>query len=658
MRWIWFILVVLGDSGQKRNLGEPFEFNVQFKRARGYPIDLFYLMDLSFSMKDDLDKIKNLGQDILSTLESFTQDKRIGFGSFVDKVSLPYSSMIKARRHNPCPSRMENCQPAFTFRNILPLTEWPEKFKKEVSKQRISGNLDSPEAGLEAILQATVCQKELGWRNVTRILVYTSDDTFHLAGDGRLAGIHQPHDGRCHLDINGTYNGMLLDYPSVGHLSRLLQDANMQLIFAVTEEIFPAYKALSELIPQSVVGILKKDSSNVVQLISEAYRNLSSTVVLEHKGPPQGMSVMYHSACSGASLTWSTQVECRGVKPEDDAIEFTVRLNASHCLEQRKELEFRVQGVRDVLRVSVETFCFCECDDVQEMAFQCKEHGTLICGVCSCNDTYQGQFCECEQQGESKCHGNSAQECSGHGRCECGECVCEENYRHTHCECDDNSCPHHAGKMCNGKGNCDCGECKCEEGFMGAACECSGETTGCVGQNGLQCSAQGVCKCNQCFCNKTVTGEHCDRIVNPCNTAVYRECMLCINSEQNSAQCDNVCGEVRCKKQPGPQEYECSHGNLTYKVELDNSGHFFILYSELPRRIDKTYVIIGSSVSGIILIGILVIVVYRLLLELYDIREYHSFLHAQEETDWKNTHNPLFKGATTTVKNPMHSQDG
>lgn len=50
-------------------------------------------------------------------------------------------------------------------------------------------------------------QKEIKWGDVTRILVYTSDDTFHMAGDGRLAGIFQPHDGQCHLRGDGTYDG-------------------------------------------------------------------------------------------------------------------------------------------------------------------------------------------------------------------------------------------------------------------------------------------------------------------------------------------------------------------------------------------------------------------------------------------------------------------
>lgn len=32
------------------------------------------------------------------------------------------------------------------------------------------------------------------------------------------------------------------DYPSVGHLSQVLQANNIQLIFAVTENSFPAYQ--------------------------------------------------------------------------------------------------------------------------------------------------------------------------------------------------------------------------------------------------------------------------------------------------------------------------------------------------------------------------------------------------------------------------------
>lgn len=62
---------------------------MEFKRAEGYPIDLYYLMDLSYSMKDDLEKIKTLGQDILNKLQTVTKTVRIG-----ENISLTFTSKI------------------------------------------------------------------------------------------------------------------------------------------------------------------------------------------------------------------------------------------------------------------------------------------------------------------------------------------------------------------------------------------------------------------------------------------------------------------------------------------------------------------------------------------------------------------------------------
>lgn len=51
---------------------------MKFRRAVGYPIDLYYLMDLSYSMLDDLEKVKKLGGELLRALESTTPSRRIG----------------------------------------------------------------------------------------------------------------------------------------------------------------------------------------------------------------------------------------------------------------------------------------------------------------------------------------------------------------------------------------------------------------------------------------------------------------------------------------------------------------------------------------------------------------------------------------------------
>jgi hypothetical protein len=61
-----------------------------------------------------------------------------------------------------------------------------------------------------------------------------------------------------------------------------------------------------------------------------------------------------------------------------------------------------------------------------------------------------------------------------------------------------------------------------------------------------------------------------------------------------------------------------------------------------PGSIDKTWVIIGSSVSGILFIGLLIIVISRLLLELSYRREYQSFVASQQQTNWKEVrHNVM-----------------
>ena len=70
----------------------------------------------------------------------------------------------------------------------------------------ISGNIDNPEGGFDALMQVMVCQKDVGWRNPSRkVIIYTTDQSFHIAMDGKLGGLVVPNDGQCHLDLNGNY---------------------------------------------------------------------------------------------------------------------------------------------------------------------------------------------------------------------------------------------------------------------------------------------------------------------------------------------------------------------------------------------------------------------------------------------------------------------
>uniref|UniRef100_A0AAA9RS31 Integrin beta n=3 Tax=Bos TaxID=9903 RepID=A0AAA9RS31_BOVIN len=368
--------------------GEPQQLRVRFLRAEGYPVDLYYLMDLSYSMKDDLERVRQLGHALLVRLQEVTDSVRIGFGSFVDKTVLPFVSTVPSKLRHPCPSRLESCQPPFSFHHVLSLTGDAEAFEREVGRQNVSGNLDLPEGGFDAILQAALCQKQIGWRNVSRLLVFTSDDTFHTAGDGKLGGIFMPSDGHCHLDSNGLYSrSPEFDYPSVGQVAQALSAANIQPIFAVTSATLPVYRELSNLIPKSAVGELSEDSSNVVQLIMDAYNRLSSTVTLEHEHSllPPGVRISYESQCGDSEKRLSEAgdwVQCNQVRI-NQTVNFWVTFQATHCLPEPHLLRFRARGFSEELTVELHTVCDCNCSDAQLQAPHCSDgQGHLQCGVC------------------------------------------------------------------------------------------------------------------------------------------------------------------------------------------------------------------------------------------------------------------------------------
>lgn len=69
---------------------------------------------------------------------------------------MPYISTTPAKLRNPCTNE-QNCTSPFSYKNVLSLTDKGEVFNELVGKQRISGNLVSPEGGFDAIMQVAVC---------------------------------------------------------------------------------------------------------------------------------------------------------------------------------------------------------------------------------------------------------------------------------------------------------------------------------------------------------------------------------------------------------------------------------------------------------------------------------------------------------------------
>lgn len=73
------------------------------RQVTDYPVDLYYLMDLSYSMKDDLVNLRSLGNELAMAMGRTTSNLRMGFGAFVDKTLSPYMYMYPEDAiKNPC----------------------------------------------------------------------------------------------------------------------------------------------------------------------------------------------------------------------------------------------------------------------------------------------------------------------------------------------------------------------------------------------------------------------------------------------------------------------------------------------------------------------------------------------------------------------------
>ncbi|CAB4032725.1 integrin beta-6-like [Paramuricea clavata] len=71
-------------------VGEPVKFKIEIEPSKNYPVDFYILMDLTATMKDDLNNVKKLALDISAKLRELTNRSRLAFGSFVDKPVAPY----------------------------------------------------------------------------------------------------------------------------------------------------------------------------------------------------------------------------------------------------------------------------------------------------------------------------------------------------------------------------------------------------------------------------------------------------------------------------------------------------------------------------------------------------------------------------------------
>ncbi|XP_067138618.1 integrin beta-PS-like [Centruroides vittatus] len=630
---------------------QPVRLSVEYKQAKNVPVDLYYLMDLSNSMKDDKDKLSSLGDSVAEKMKNITRDFRIGFGSFVEKVTFPFVNTLAFEKNK----QYENFSRPYCFRNHMSLSADTGRFKKEVNAANTSANVDDPEAGLDALLQAIVCKEEIGWRdNSRKILVFSTDNKYHIAGDGKLAGILRPNSGRCSLNREGEYSECTdRDYPSVAQIVRVARERRVNVIFAVTRQVVDAYRSLASRMEGSTVALLSHDSSNIVQLIQEQYNAITSTVKLTSNASDL-VNFTFFSSCPGGGD------KCENVPP-GTVVSFEMEVTLDSCPPDRNlwNQTFLVSpvGVDEALIVDLTMMCECQCqtpENREEESVLCSGEGTLECGSCLCPPGRAGKRCECDAKdgsyrNDSACIGHNNVICSGRGICVCGQCMCETRYDPNErifghfCECDNFSCNRYKNAICAGHGICQCGVCECFPGWTGDSCQCEDSVNACFDPVTEKiCNDRGVCECGSCRCVRNdeeyYYGTWCQMCsVCPENCGLYDNCVGCktfYSGPLTLQECDNCTGFYRHLRANDSVE---GMQKCTFVDDDDCRVHFYYRLDEkdtpviivnpvkdCPGTVDY-FPVVSGLVGGILGTGLAALLAWKLITHVHDTREFARF---------------------------------
>lgn len=360
---------------------------------------------------------------------NITKNFRLGFGSFIDKVVMPYANMVTEKLNNPCIDSIQ-CASPYGFKNHLSLMNNITLFTEEVSKTPLSANLDNAEGGFDAIMQVITCKDIINWNDLSRkIILFATDSIFHYAGDGKLGGIVKPNDGKsmiikklskdysnfcnqrnffglglCHLDENGYYSESVhQDYPSLSQINRLVTDSKINIIFAVPEDSVDIYKKLSEHIPGSITGKLESDSSNIVDIIKDNYKKITSKIELNDNSS-SFIDIKYITSCQNENKASSGNKNKYETNACDkigigESISFDVEIKVNDCPPDGKETFVITPigvGEYTIVELNVHCSCPCEVENMISGSPQCNYYGNFSCGICQCNQNRFGQTCECD----------------------------------------------------------------------------------------------------------------------------------------------------------------------------------------------------------------------------------------------------------------------
>ena len=684
-------------------VGSPETFTVSVQAAENFPLDLYLLMDLSGSFADDLTTVQTIAPSLFASLTDVTSQFRVGFGSFVDKPTPPYSSLTQLRM---CDGASDGCSAPFSFEHLAPFTNNEAEFTAAIEEVVISATADDPEGTLDAVLQATVCTEAIGWnQDARKVLLVITDDLMHLAGDGSLAGINKPNDAVCRTSLDPDTQRTLYtasleyDYPSVEQVRLALFDFDIVPVLAIAPLTFETKRVVITDIAKEIGAVtvnLEGMSENLVQAVRDAYDLIVNTALLSYDAP-DFLTVDVVPSCPSGSM--QEELACVGIG--DSVVDFAVTVTLKECTAEvmngnSHTLVVNVRGF-DRFNITVSGLCMCDCARESEVDFNstlCLGRGDYVCGVCECQDPFMGTMCDCDPTqmcpivAELECAGSTRGTCNECGECECNVLPNGERFTGTACECSNFGCD------CSQRGSCtSCANgteiCDCDEGFFGDNCECTYDV--CIdpaGASGVLCSGNGECEpCpprEGCICNEqTHVGTYCgvEVAANPGCMGVDT-CVTCVGDAalqgvevESIAGCENVgttCADyIAIDPVDNPDEYEVE-GTIGSSIECPLSTiqcqyTYFQGISETTGQpvyevqppdclLIPWWAIPIIIILGLFLLGVIILVVAQIILRYLDYRELKHFEKEVQEADFTKNVNPVYQAPTMTYDNPLHGK--